>query len=413
MTETFIGLTGEQVGSCEMPMPGVEALPTSSTSASSSIPISAPYTSEASSSSYSSSSSSMEQTSHSRPSLPMLHTRMAYPEHESYETSPVEDYTYASNAPPRHDSIPSNYSTEGFRPYIPESMAPSSVNAHMYYEPGAAYSFGNLHAAPGYPSNTSMARLPSVTGDSFSPLNMSSLHSSLPTQTVQERRLPVPYSQQQASYASTEVPQIRPLTSLTEPQTRAQPGATYSRNSMSWSMANPAVSRNASSNGLPTTTSQGHPVMSSSNSESMHRAPPILGYQFSTAGSPEMSPTEGSAMSQSFSSTSSSSTTGAPMLPPPSVRYAAALPTAGDGSRRPSSSQEGSTSLYSFSSGRDAAGSNINQADQQQGYTHLRHLQPQHATSVDGLRRRSSQDQQQQRAATAHRMSVSNLNARY
>lgn len=395
-----------------MPMPGVEALPTSSTSASSSIPISAPYTSEASSSSYSS-SSSMEQTSHSRPSLPMLHTRMAYPEHESYETSPVEDYTYASNAPPRHDSIPSNYSTEGFRPYIPESMAPSSVNAHMYYEPGAAYSFGNLHAAPGYPSNTSMARLPSVTGDSFSPLNMSSLHSSLPTQTVQERRLPVPYSQQQASYASTEVPQIRPLTSLTEPQTRTQPGATYSRNSMSWSMANPAVSRNASSNGLPTTTSQGHPVMSSSNSESMHRAPPILGYQFSTAGSPEMSPTEGSAMSQSFSSTSSSSTTGAPMLPPPSVRYAAALPTVGDGSRRPSSSQEGSTSLYSFSSGRDAAGSNINQADQQQGYTHLRHLQPQHATSVDGLRRRSSQDQQQQRAATAHRMSVSNLNARY
>lgn len=412
-------LTGEQVGSHTLP--GIEVVPTSSTSTSTSTPAPVPYASEASSNSYSSSGgNSMHQPSHNR-SLPMLHTRMAYPEYDSYNTSPEDDYTYASNTLPRHDSMSSNYSAEGFRPYT-GSMAVPSVNANMYYEPGAAYSFGSLHAAPSYQPGTSINRLPSVTGDSFSPLNMSSLHSSLPTQTRPERRLPVPCTPQQESYGSTEVPQIRPLTSFTEPQHRPHTGGIYSRNSMSWSMASPAPSRNASIHNLTTAASHGLPGLSSADTDSMQNAAPILGYQFSSSGSPEdTSPIASSALSESYSSASSSSTIGASMLPPSSVRYGTALPAL-----RPSSSQEGSASLYSFSSGRDTPVSNISQIgsegsssalrhqQQQQTYAQVRHPQPQHAASVDELRRRSSYDQQQQqRAATAHRMSVSNLNARY
>ncbi|KAI5367491.1 Putative zn(2)-C6 fungal-type DNA-binding domain-containing protein [Septoria linicola] len=416
-----------RVGSREVPLPGLEVLPTSASSVTSSAPTPAPYASETPSNSYNAGSS---QVTHHRPSLPMLHTRTAYAEYDAYNTSPVDDYSYTSGTMPRHESISSNYSTEGFRPYTTGSMSAPSAVPNLYYEPGAAFSFGTLHTAPGYQPNAPMARLPSVSADAFSPLNMSSLHSSLPTQTVQERRLPAPYTPQYATYTSTEVPQIRPLTSFAEPQHRTPVGGIYSRNSMSWSMPSPAASRTASTNGTSAST-HGLPGMASVQTGSNQSNVPILGYQFSAApGSPEVSPTARPAPSESFSGGSSASSVGASMLPPSNVRYGHAtalntlpITTESGELRRTSSSRDTSASLYSFSSGIDASGRatpsrRVSQPGEEvaspalhQTYAPLRHPQPQHAASVDELRRRSSYDQQH--AATSHRMSVSNLDARY
>ncbi|CAK1357677.1 unnamed protein product [Cercospora beticola] len=422
--------TFNRVGSREVPLPQFEVIPASSTSIPNVTPTTTSYPVEATSNLYNGSNTT--QVGLQRPSLPMLHTRTAYPDYDSYNTSPVEDYTYASSALPRHESIASSYSAESFRPYTTGSLSAPSVSANIYYEPAAAYSFGNLHTAPGYPANTPMARLPSVTAET--PLNMSSLHSSLPTQTVQERRLPVPYAPQQATYSSTEVPQIRPLTSFTEPPRRAHVGGIYSRNSMSWSMASPGASRNTSVSGGSTSALHGLPGMSSTVADSAQNTAPILGYQFSAPStSPEPSPTNGRAISESFSGPAASSGSGsASMLPPANVRYStgnsvSSLSTSSDAdnSRRPLTSQGAPASLYSFSGGVEASGRSTpsqhtkqvaNEAasatSYQQGYPQLRHPQPQHAASVDQLRRRSSNDQQQH-ATTAHRMSVSNLNARY
>lgn len=363
----------------------------------------------------------------------MLHTR-GYPEYASYDTSPVDEYTYASSAVPcpRQSSFSSNnYNTENFRPYTTGPAAASTATANAYYEPGTAFSFGSLQHAPGFPPSTSLSRLPSVTSETFSALNMSSLQSSLPTQTVQERRLPIPHTQQQPPYATAEVPQIRPLSSLTEPQPRAHLGGVYSRNGMSWSSASPAVSRATATgrhgamvppHGLPT---------SSAGSEFTPMGPPILGYQFSASGSPETSPTTVSAVPENFSNSETSVATS--MLPPSSTsRYTMGnsgngLPAArgAEEYRRPSSSYESAATLYSVSSGAEEASGrstparHMSQASTEssppaghhQSYTPLRHPQPQHAASLDELRRRSSFDQH--RSTTAHRMSVSNLNAHY
>lgn len=361
-----------------------------------------------------------------RPSLPTLQTRTAYPEYDAYNTSPLDEYTYASSSSnvPRQ-SISSAYSAGNFRPWTSGSVSAPVTSTSMYYEPGAAFSFGDLNAAGPFPS-TPMSRLPSVTADAFSPLNMASLHSSLPTQTVQERRLPVPYTQsyQQASYSTADVPQIRPLGSVPDQQPRAHINGIHSRNGMPWSNdgnLERSVPRSESMSGLPAAQYNGLPMSStaaSTNSSLMTE--PILGYQFAaTTSSPEVSPTSGPALSESFSSTSSGASVPG-MLPPASnIRSSyssyASVEEPHQQHARPSSSREANTtSLYSYSSGVDKYDSRQSPEEEtptpQQRYTQLRHPQPQHAASLDELRRRASYDQ---RAATAHRMSVSNLSARY
>ncbi|KXT16254.1 hypothetical protein AC579_6946 [Pseudocercospora musae] len=431
--------TFNRVGSRDVAIAGVDMLPTSSSISSAtpaSASASASYSSDSSTSSY---SSGLYQT-HQRPSLPMLQTRTAFPEYDSYNTSPVDEYAYTAAAVPRHESFSSNFSTESFRPYTSASVPTPATSTSMYYEPGAAFSFGSLQAAPGYPV-TPMTRLSSVSGEVFSPLNMSSLHSTLPTQsvppqTVQERRLPIPYPQQQPTYTAVEVPQIRPLTSFTEPHPRAHIGGIYSRHGMSWSSGSPVVSRSGSTTNL-SAGQHSMPLSSSApGASSSLMTEPVLGYQFSaSSGSPEVSPTTGPALSESYSSTSGSSTAGSTMLPPAMLRYSVsgsvpnlpALSGNDDQQRRPSTSHETAATLYSFSSGVDVSdratparqitsGTSDDAATPSHHYSRapLRQPQPQHAASLDELRRRSSYDHQQaQRAATAHRMSVSNLNAHY
>ncbi|KAK4503617.1 hypothetical protein PRZ48_004532 [Zasmidium cellare] len=411
-TCTFI-----RVGSHHVPVAGIDIMPTSSGVAAGT-PTTATYGTDVTTSAY---DTSLYQTHH-RPSLPMLQTRSAYPEYDSYNASPADDYTYASSTIQRQQAFPSGYGAESFRPWTSGSISAPVTSGSMYYEPGSAFSFGNLQV-PSMPTG----RLPSVTAEAFSPLNMGSLHSSLPTQTVQERRLPMPYTQSyaQPTYTAAEVPQIRPLGSVSDG--RMVVNGIHSRNSMPWSIDSAALtpsSRHGSMSGAPAVQSQhGLPIPTSSGS--MNEST-VLGYQFSTSStSPEISPTSGPTLSESFSSTSTSST-GSIMPPPAHVRYSSHYGhryhnTAE--SPRPSSARATAASLYSFSAGVDttdrsntsdrhgSTDDSVLSATPQHNYMPpLRHPQPQHTASLDELRRRSSHDE---RAATAHRMSVSNLNARY
>ncbi|KAK5121181.1 hypothetical protein LTR85_005665 [Meristemomyces frigidus] len=373
----------------------------------------------------------------SRPSLPTLHTRSSFLDgYDQYENSPMDSYTYASATIPRQDSFASTYgSVENYRSWSTMGAPISAPVSTSYYEQQPAYSFGNLQA-PSFPQSSNN-RLPSVTADSFSALNMGSLHSSLPVQTAQERRLPAPYTVHypQTPYQNTEqLPEIRPLGSFSEP--RVHIDGIHSHTAMPWSSEGSSTGARTMSAGNSMAPITGIPGPAMPQQQHHHHnnqqhaatpvAEPVLGYQFSvnnlpTSGSPEVSPTSGPSL-ESFSSTASSSSTAS--MPPPSAnfRYAQALPAVNTDDRTitsSSSSREGmAASLYSFSTdnGERPATSGSDQATSStvasgHSYVPLRQPQPQHATSVEALRRQTSFDQQ--RAATAHRMSVSNLNARY
>ena len=400
----------------------------------------------------------------SRPSLPILHTRSSFMENYDnvYDSSPVDAYTYASSTIPRQDSIASknSYGTgiDSYRAWNGPASAP--VASTYYEQPQPAYSFGTMQA-PSYPSNSN--RLPSVTADSFSSLSMHSLHSSLPTQTAQERRLPIPcaptYPPTPHHLSNAGLPEIRPLGSFTEP--RVHINGIHSRNALLWSpqsMSAPQriapVNSMARLHGLPALHIQ--PVSNASASE------PVLGYQFNgpnglpvSTGSPDVSPTTGTVDNGSYSSaaSSSSSTTSNHhnssasfnnMPPPPAIRYSTCSRSSNHGTsthnlpalqylapdqqqqRPPTASSRDipHPSLYSYSSdtGEQQLSStcrdttpvhhNCTARTPPTPTTVLRHPQPQHHASVEALRRQSSFDQEH-RAATVQRMSMSNLNARY
>lgn len=404
----------------------------------------------------------------SRPSLPTLHTRSAMPNEceTQYESSPLETYGYSLPGPtmPRQDSFSSSYGLENYRSWPTTTGQMYAPATTAYYEPQQVYTFGSI-GAPSVPqSQQQTGRLPSVTADSFSALNMGHLNSSLPAQTVQERRLPIPaphtlQQYPQTQYSAAEVPEIRPLGSYTEP--RVHINGIHSRNALPWSLdTTSSASRNGSivsyapPNGMPNGSSQATTVISE----------PAFGYQFNqsapaaSSSSPDVSPTSGPALSESFQSNSGSSTTS--MLPPSNVRYTSSsmhgLPSVTTDDR-PNSSRGATAataaSLYSFSTessdpqpSMDSNGtSNYPTSARQSSHTlehdinaaadavargnrnynsPIRQPQPQHATSIEALCGQSSYEQQQQqqrpsfdsqrrRSSTAHRMSISNFNSLY
>ena len=389
-----------------------------------------------------------------RPSLPVLQTRTTWPPEvdTQYENSPVDAYTYGSASAPRHDSIAGSAygSQESYRSYGTSAPLSAPVSS-PYYETGT-YSFGNLHSpAPAYVGS---ARLPSVSAEAISPLDMGSLHSSLPTHTPLERRLPpvVPYSisypQQQAySQSLPEPPAINPATANFRPYING----IHSRHAMPWS-----VDSNSSRHG--STSMQSPNYASSSPSQHQMRgslpvttAPmtdAVLGYQFQPPPSnysPESSPPVIPTLGEPFPSTAAVTA----MLPPahpPSLRYNASstsLPAiqAPMDDARPSSSRPSElhapvpiASLYSYSSetsdrsSSDATVRELGSRDDgspgpeasgaseatYHGYAQTRHnTQPQHSASHDGLRRQSEYDHQRSGAGPEHRMSVRSLNERY
>lgn len=383
---------------------------------------------------------------HHRASLPLLQTRSAYPDYDSYGTSPPDEYSYSSSSLPRQPSYSSTYGIESFRPLTAGSVVAPLTSTSMYYEPGTAFSgsFGTLQAAPNYthptypPTPTS--RVSSASSEAFSPLNMASMHSSLPQQTVQERRLPmlpIPYTvtHAQPTYMIPEVPPIRPLGSFSEP--RPHINGIYGRTGMPWSSDShrgSSSSRIGSLSSLPLPrTDSAHPT--SESTAPSYTSDPILGYQFSAStGSPTTSSTAGSTMSESFQGASSTSSSS--MLPPTSrtrIPRGSSYPnlpslTGGNADeyqqRSSSSSREAAASLYSFSTGVDPSDRAPSERHRHHRHHHnnnddasrseYRSSHHQHAAGIDDSRQRSCSDQQQQqqRSATSHRISVSSLNAR-
>ena len=385
-----------------------------------------------------------------RPSLPLLQTRTTWPPEfdTQYENSSVDAYTYGSASAPRHDSIAGGAygSSESFRTYSTSAPLSAPISS-PYYETGT-YSFGNLHSpASAYVGN---ARLPSVSVDSMSSLDMGSLHSSLPTHTPLERRLPpvVPYSisypqRQTYSQSLPEPPAINPATANFRPYING----VHSRHAIPWS-----VDSHNSRHG--STSMQSSHYASTSPSQHQMRGLPVttapmtdavLGYQFQppqSTYSPESSPPAASALGEPFSSTVVTA-----MLPPAhpnSLRYNASntpLPAiqAPIDSARPSSSRSSEihapapmASLYSYSSETsDRSSSDATVRDHSSrddgspspeastsdttyaGYQQARHnTQPQHSASHDGLRWQSEYDHQRA-GGPGHRMSVRSLNERY
>ena len=299
----------------------------------------------------------------SRPSLPTLHTHSTYPTDYSahYDASPIDAYTYSNSTVPRHDSFASTYGLENYRSWSTSSgpmSAPATTTT--YYDPSSGYSFGSMQA-PSIPGQQHIGRLPSVTADSISALNMGHLHSSLPAQTVQERRLPIPALQYpQTPFTAAEIPEIRPLGSYTEP--RVHITGIHSRNAMPWSGGTSSSSSRRSSI-APMAPPSGMPHSRIQTTTAVSE--PVLSYQWSLAGptasssSPEISPTSGTAPSDGFVSTSTPSTTS--VLPPSSLRYLGSnnctFPPATSYERPCSLRGTAATSLYSFST--DAPSPNL------------------------------------------------------
>lgn len=385
-----------------------------------------------------------------RPSLPVLQTRTTWPTDfdGQYESSPVDAYTYGASSGSRNDSMASAYAPhEGYRTCGTSAPLSAPVST-PYYETGT-YSFGSLQSpVPGFIGGS---RLPSVSTEAMSPLNMGSLHSSLPSHTPLERRLPpvVPYS---ISYHQRQpCPQNLPEPPAVNPETanfRPYINGVHSRHAMPWSVDSNGARRGVaglqSPNYASTSPSQ-HQITSASPISTTPITESVLGYQFHpppSSYSPEPSPAVVPTLGEPFPSTAATA-----MLPPAhpiSQRYTAAstqLPAIqapfddarSSSSRLPEIHAPASmASLYSYSSetsdrsnsdatardhsGHDDASPNPEASTSDpayHAYHHSRHsTHPQHSASYDGLRRQSEYDNQRTPTGPGHRISMRSLNDR-
>lgn len=386
-----------------------------------------------------------------RPSLPVLQTRGTWPTEfdNQYESSPVDAYTYATASGSRNDSMASAYGPhEGYRTCGTSAPLSAPVST-PYYETGT-YSFGSLQSpVPGFIGG---ARLPSVSTEAMSPLNMGSLHSSLPSHTPLERRLPPvapPYSisfhqRQPCSHALPEPPAVNPETANFRPYING----VHSRHAMPWSVESNGARRGTTGMQSPsyaTTSPSQHQITGALPISTAPITDSVLGYQFHpppSSYSPDSSPPVVPTLGEPFPSTAATA-----MLPPAhptSQRYTAAsiqLPAiqAPLDDARPSSSRlpeihapASMASLYSYSSetsdrsssdatARDQSGHDESSPNTEasasnpayHGYHHSRHIaHPQHSASYDGLRRQSEYDTQRTTAGAGHRISMRSLNDR-
>jgi hypothetical protein len=251
----------------------------------------------------------------SQVAIPVLHTRSTFPAdfEPVVHSSPVDAYNYGASSIPGQDSFASIYGTEGLRSW---SMTCSSgIPATTSYcdpQPGLALS------SMQYPTSQ-FSRLPSVSSESLSALNMGHLNSSLPSQAAQHRRLPIPYVSQisEGPVTAPEPVTARPLGSYSTPRIPAN--GIHARNSIPWTL----------DTGLPRTGSvSGNLPANSISASPSYSMPPasesMLGYQLSSntrtigyGSSPELSPTATApTLSASFDSSSSSSGSDGTVRPP-------------------------------------------------------------------------------------------------
>lgn len=364
-----------------------------------------------------------------RQSLPVLQTRVSYPDsYDTYSASPIDGYPFSTYSAPRNDSMASVYDT-GYRSWSNASLIPPA-SAQNAYEQSPGYTFGSM-SAPSYTTQSQQqtlqphtSRLPSVTAEGFSSLNMGHLYTSLPTQTVQSRRLPIPNtapSYELPAYSGPELPEIRPLA---EPRTRLS--SAYSRIGTSWAgELDYSSARNGSSTSLaPANGLALHPTHSTSTVQD-----PVVGYHYSNSDampstqSPPPPPTLGPSSTPSTAYPGGPSYTNAmtPVsygsyygLPPITTAHRPDVPT----TRLPTATPSTSTAHPFATASSDSTASSSDRGgagDPYAAYPTIRHPRPQHAASAEALRRQASFEQQSQARFAPHsagpsqRISVSDL----
>lgn len=364
-----------------------------------------------------------------RSSIPTLHTRSSY--QPSYTDDPAVDaYTYTSSNGAYYDKQPysgSFSSPDGLRSWGSAGSQSAAVNS-SYYEPMAgASTFGSLQTT--YPPTPS-SRYADTTTDGYSALNMSSLHSSLPTPF--ERRLPVPCAPQyHGSLPNVELPDIRALT--VSNGMRYQGNGVPGRTSVPWPNETSTLgSHHSSINGLPSASTMLQPLAPHSNTSSSASEPTALGYQLLNNGvlqqraeSPTLSPTFGSGLQHNYQHLTAAQTASlTSTMHPPSFRYAQpststnVLPAITANERSSSSTQDQpAANLYSFSSDTVERPTSLTTRSSDgtltsvHSYPNLQQPQPQHVASAEALRRQSSFDQQSRLSSLQN--SASGSNGRY
>lgn len=374
-----------------------------------------------------------------RQSLPILQTRANYPEsYDAYSASPIDGYPYSSYSAPRNDFLNSVHDN-GYRSWSNATTLPQA-SASAVYDQSPGYTFGSI-SAPSFPGPAQQQqqshRLPSVTTESFSSLNMGNLYTSLPTQTVQSRRLPIPQtapSYEQTPYSGPELPEIRPLA---EPRTRLS--SVHSRIGNPWpSDAGHSDTRNGSS--LSLAPPNGMALQPIQNTSIMQE--PVASYQYDSHAAPTHAATQSPSASPIAGPSSSTGYTNGPTysMPMTPVSYSTyyGLPPITTAHHRSEPNASRTMNMppmtsYSYNSDSATAGSSDRASSDASStampstyasYPTMRHPQPQHAASAEALRRRASFDHQQQqqqqqqqyhhqnqdhRAAPTKRISVSDL----
>lgn len=362
-------------------------------------------------------------------SLPTLQTRSTAPDgYDSYTASAIDGYGNSSYSLPRTDSLYGNYDS-GFRTWSNASLL-SPASATAAYDRSPVYSSGSM-STPSFPAipqqqqqQQQNGRLPSVTSESFSALNMGHLHTSLPTQTVQNRRLPIPQltpSYEQPPFSGPDIPGIRPLA---EPKTRLS--SFHSRIGAPW--PGDVVYSDYRNGSLFNSVPQSGTALQPIHTNSMPQAPTVS-YHYNnmsetttqpTAQSASTSPTEGPSASASGSYTT------APSYPMTPVSYGSyyGLPPITTAHRSDTYSSRSmnmpATTAYTYSpetgtaasSGRTSSdASSNNMPSTYASYPTIYHPQPQHTSGTDALRRQESFDPQQPQSTMAptQRISVSDL----
>ncbi|KAK5005466.1 hypothetical protein LTR28_007688 [Elasticomyces elasticus] len=342
------------------------------------------------------------------------------------DNAPIESYSLSGAGLPGSSfssavGMPGTYDSSRVWHSAELKSAPVSGS---FSDQGGSYSYSNYppsyqtlppyQEGPPYQHSVNH-RLANSSTESFSPLNLTALHSSLPS--PMSRRLPNPLNTQ-LLMTSSSAPDVIEARSLPSAAPTLHLSGIHTRSAMPWSAESlSSQSRNSSINSLASTAALAMPLPASQSSASSSSIPENgLGYVFQTSNSPDISPTSGPALSNSFSATNVPSSVAS--MNPPSQRYNAAGPSflsSGTAKEAPISRHSSSSNLYSFSAdtmdrhqsfGGEPAGSDgvLGSAHR---YVPLHQPQPQHAGGAEALRRDSLE-----RRSVSHRASDGSLNAR-
>lgn len=226
---------------------------------------------------------------HHKLSLPVIEARPRAMDYYGNRTDALTDEETNFDRDYQHGRQPS----VGLSHYTQRHLASGASIAGTYCEPfQPLYSTDNLHNAP-YAS-TPTSRLPSIGGLPLSPLDMESLHLSLPVQGTHERRLPRPYNHadmpQAYLHSHGSMPDIKTL----------HIHGVHSRSAMPWSASeNASPVGDAYTNPSPNT-GDAQPTTSIHYGTMASSTGPGFGYQFS------LPPAHGAYSSANTSSISSS-----------------------------------------------------------------------------------------------------------